>query len=391
MAIHDDFLGNTLPPTRLPAPKREDGWLAPDEVLVAAGAEGERIVSRARLIIITLLLITPTYKVIVTPESPVFFWGFWITVAAAVSAVGVHLWLKNRGYNPWLGFYSSIADVSFVTLALGLFMFLGSPLTALNSKVTFEIYFLAITAASLRYDQRIAIVAGVFAVVQYASLVLFANLNWDLHLPGLGQQYLGAYAHVDQITRIILLIAAVIISQYLVRRATRLLYLNAHDALTGVSNRRHFEEQAARDLSRSRREEEPLAIAMVDADHFKRLNDSFGHAVGDRVLKTIANVLHQGIREEDLVARYGGEEFVLCFPGATHKQVAKRLERLGRVVSDRCRFVEGLPEGTRVTISAGVAAFPIDGTEVDDLVRLADQRMLTAKRTGRDKVVSEDL
>lgn len=390
MAIHDDFLGNTLPPTRMPNPKRDDGWLAPDEVLVAAGAEGERIVSRARLVIISMLLITPTYKVLVSPESPVFFWGFWITVAAAVSAVVVHLWLKARGYRPLLGFYSSIADVSFVSLALGLFMFLGSPLTALNSKVTFEIYFLAITAASLRYDQRIAIVAGVIAVLQYSALVLFANVNWDLDLPGLGQNYLGTYSHVDQLTRIILLIAAVVISQYLVRRATRLLYLNAHDALTGVSNRRHFEEQAARDLSRSRREEEPLTIAMVDADHFKRLNDSFGHAIGDSVLECIANALHQGIREEDLVARYGGEEFVLCFPGASRDQVAKRLDRLRRVVTDRCRFIEGLPEGTRVTFSAGVAAFPIDGMEVDDLIQAADSRMLKGKREGRDKVVQDD-
>src|SRR5262245_35422075 len=117
-----------------------------------------------------LLLITPTWKIIHYPEIPIFVWGFGVTFAGALAALGIW-WLLRRGlWRPWLGFISSALDVSLVTTALITFAVVGGPLVALNSKVTFEIYFLAIVATSLRYDKRICLSVGLLAVAEYGRL-----------------------------------------------------------------------------------------------------------------------------------------------------------------------------------------------------------------------------
>src|SRR5262245_10289222 len=142
----------------------------PDRALAAAGVEGEWLVARVRLVAMVLLLITPTWKLIQYPEVPVFVWGFGVTFVAALAALAIWVTLKRGGWRPWLGYLSSTLDVSLVTTALVTFVFVGGPLVALNSKVTFEIYFLAIVATSLRYDARICVSVGVLAVMQYALL-----------------------------------------------------------------------------------------------------------------------------------------------------------------------------------------------------------------------------
>jgi hypothetical protein len=116
-------------------------WRRPDPALAAAGVEGEWLVARIRLVAMTLLLITPTWKLFQYPDVPIFITGFWVTFTAALAAVAIW-WMLRRGlWRPWLGFASSTLDVSLVTTALVTFLFVGSPLVALHSKVTFEIYF----------------------------------------------------------------------------------------------------------------------------------------------------------------------------------------------------------------------------------------------------------
>jgi hypothetical protein len=166
--------------------------------------------------------------------------GFWVTFGAALAALGIWLALRRKFWRPWLGFASSTLDVSLVTFALVTFVFVGSPLVALNSKVTFEIYYLAIIATSLRYDERICIGVGVLAVAQYAGLWAFAALRYDLNDPTYAQG-LGEYSYIDQTTRLILLTAAVMLAYAIVRRAQRLLHLAARDRLTGVYNRGQFD------------------------------------------------------------------------------------------------------------------------------------------------------
>jgi two-component system cell cycle response regulator len=171
-------------------------WARPDPALAAAGVEGEFVVARVRLFAMALLLIAPTWNITHYPDVPIYRTGFAVTLAASAAALALFLALRRGRWKPWIGFASSAFDVSMVSLALLTFLVVGSPLVALNSKVTFEIYFLAIVASSLRYDARVCLVAGALAVSQYGALWTFAASRYDLNdLPYTSQS--GPYIPVD--------------------------------------------------------------------------------------------------------------------------------------------------------------------------------------------------
>src|SRR5262249_19039690 len=181
---------------------------------------------------------------------------------------------------------------------------------------------------SLRYDARICLSVGALAVVQYGALWAFAAIRYDLGDPAYAVG-VGEHAVIDQITRLILLSAAVMLAYAIVRRAHRLLVLAARDRLTGVYNRGQFDLALAHEAERALRDGHPLTIAVLDLDHFKRINDTLGHAAGDKVLIGIAARLSQGVRSTDIVARYGGEEFAILFPQTTRDAAAGRVEAVG--------------------------------------------------------------
>jgi two-component system cell cycle response regulator len=364
-------------------------WSRPDAALTAAGVEGEWLVARVRLVVMVLLLITPTWKLIHYPDVPVFVWGFWVTFAGALAAIGIWVLLKRGLWRPWLGFVSSGLDVSLVTTALVTFVFAGGPLVALNSKVTFEIYFLAIGAMSLRYDARICTVIGTLAVLQYAALWGVLASAYDLGDPvyALG---VGVHMVIDQVTRLILLSAMVVLALALVRRAQRLLLLAAHDRLTGVYNRGQFDLVLVQEVEYARRSGRPLTIAVLDLDHFKRVNDTLGHAAGDRVLIGIAKHLSRSVRDGDFVARYGGEEFALVLPGTSRLEATARLDAL-RAELASVSLQATAEERLTVTCSIGIAELPGDGMDATVLLARADARLLAAKRAGRDRLQANDL
>jgi two-component system, cell cycle response regulator len=358
-------------------------WQRPDPALAAAGIEGEWLVARVRVAAVALLLVTPTWKIINYPEVPVFVWGFAVTLLAGIAAVAIW-WAMRRGWwQPWLGFASSTLDISLVTMALLTFVFVGSPLVALNSKVTFEIYFLAIVATSLRYDSRICVTVGLLAVAQYGALWAFAAWRYDLVDPVYAVG-VGEHAVVDQITRLILLAAAVLLSYAIVRRAHRLLHLASHDRLTGVYNRAQFDLALGHEVARARRRNGPLTLALLDLDHFKRVNDTLGHAAGDQVLVAVASRLSSGLRSSDVVARYGGEEFAVLFPETDRNTAAVRVEALRALIS--ASTITAGDRELHVTCSAGLAEFPADGANAAALIVRADMRLLAAKRAGRNRV-----
>lgn len=158
------------------------------------------------------------------------------------------------------------------------------------------------------------------------------------------------------------------------------------DGLTGISNRRHFQETLAREVERARETARPLALLLFDVDHFKRFNDTWGHPAGDAVLRHVAQTAARLLRRSDLVARYGGEEFVALLPGADRTAAAKVAENL-RAEIEKTPLPLGrpLPPGG-VTISLGVAAFPRDAPHVAGLISAADQALYRAKRSGRNRV-----
>lgn len=162
-------------------------------------------------------------------------------------------------------------------------------------------------------------------------------------------------------------------------------YRSTRDPLTGLFNRRYFEETLARELSRSARHGRPLAVVMVDLDHFKRVNDTHGHAVGDLALREVAAALQRGLRSSDVAARWGGEEFLLLLPEATVPPAAYRAEQLRLAVLRMAQEPDrGLPAD--LTISAGVAVYPLHGSDAASLLRAADAALYRAKAGGRNRV-----
>ncbi len=158
------------------------------------------------------------------------------------------------------------------------------------------------------------------------------------------------------------------------------------DPLTGLHNRRHFMKRANEETKRALRHGRCFGLLMMDVDHFKRINDGFGHQVGDDVLVMVAGTLQKTLRESDLLARFGGEEFIIGLPETGREGAA--------VLADRLRQIVGstpMPGVDRpVTISVGVACVPSPGVEtVDQLISRADAALYRAKREGRNRIVTD--
>jgi len=153
------------------------------------------------------------------------------------------------------------------------------------------------------------------------------------------------------------------------------------DALTDCSNRRAFEIQLERDLHLATRMRQPLSLIMLDIDHFKRVNDTFGHDAGDIALRTLADCMREELRGVDTAARYGGEEFAVILPAAGVEGATAVAERL------RARIEKTeVPGVGHITASFGVATFPLHATSRDQLVTTADRALYNAKHTGRNRV-----
>jgi diguanylate cyclase (GGDEF)-like protein len=158
------------------------------------------------------------------------------------------------------------------------------------------------------------------------------------------------------------------------------------DPLTGLYNRRYLNEFLPRELVRCRRSAAPLAVMLIDLDHFKRVNDSFGHEAGDVVLKAIAALLKGKVRGSDIACRYGGEEFALILPETGLDAAVRRAEVIRLAIARLVPSHAGTPLG-KVTTSLGIALFPDHGEDSDALLRAADVALYAAKGAGRDRVV----
>ena len=158
------------------------------------------------------------------------------------------------------------------------------------------------------------------------------------------------------------------------------------DALTGLYNRRYLASILEEEVKRSVRYDHPLSFIMIDIDHFKWYNDRHGHPMGDEVLRILARLLQESVRDVDTVFRYGGEEFSVLAPELDKEDVSFLAERLRKVVRDhRFPFEEEQPEGL-LTISIVVACFPVDAADGAELIHRSDQALYLAKRQGRDRV-----
>ncbi len=161
--------------------------------------------------------------------------------------------------------------------------------------------------------------------------------------------------------------------------------LSIRDPLTGLLNRRHMEESLLREISRATRTKQPLSVLMMDVDHFKHFNDTYGHEAGDHVLKEFGHLLQNQVRESDIACRYGGEEFTLILPEADCGTACEIGNRIRNAVMD-LQLVVGRKSLGRVTVSGGIAVFPADGDTIQQLLARADEALYDAKKNGRNRI-----
>lgn len=169
------------------------------------------------------------------------------------------------------------------------------------------------------------------------------------------------------------------------QRLSSIKSIAAYDTLTNLHNRRYFEEKLGVETQRSFFSGTTLSLMMVDIDHFKKVNDTFGHPAGDKILCHIASLLKNSVRKDDTVARYGGEEFVLILPGASLEVTSRIAERIRELV-EKTRFEAGQSH-FNLTVSIGICSFPTHrARSKEELVKMADLALYNAKRGGRNQV-----
>ncbi len=158
------------------------------------------------------------------------------------------------------------------------------------------------------------------------------------------------------------------------------------DPLTGLYNRRYLEESLNRELHRAKRTSRNVSVVMLDLDHFKHFNDTFGHQVGDILLKEVAGVIKSRVRAGDLACRYGGEEFSLIIAEVETEGAHKCVESIREAIKHLSLHNRGQTLGT-ITVSAGIATYPAHGVNSEDLIRVADEALYRAKKAGRDCII----
>ena len=368
-------------------------WERPEQILLDAGKEGELVIARIRVAVIGMLLLVPIAGGIeaIRAGREIHWIGFAVTAVAFVLSCGILFTVSRDQRQRWLPLATSLFDVSFITLTQLLYAYMVNPMVLLNNRLTFDTYFVALVGTCLRFDKRVALIAGLTAIAQFVCSVLLVVHHFDIATVGDVAGY-GRFQVSDQFSRVILLGAVTALDVYIVSGLQRQRRLSNADALTGAFNRRFLDHFLRHELARAARHKTALAVAMVDVDRFKQLNDNFGHAAGDRMLKHIAQTLEAAVRRTDLVARYGGEEFVVVLPESNAEQAVMRMERIRETIEgsaltlDKNRSRSSSPS-MRVTVSIGVASWAQDGEGAQELIASADRRMYEAKKLGRNRTV----
>ena len=364
----------------------------PDEIVLDIGAGGELLVARIRVVATLLLMMMPLVNLVSGGglyDSLAGFAGTGLGLALALT--WLHLAKQRRRYR-WLPFVTSTSDVSMETLVLVL-LSLQSPAASLNTVIVWSCYPLSIFATALRNDGRVTLFTGLLAIGQYGALVLWVFMTSDGN-PLVSAGY-GAVSASNQIQRLIILLVATLLTAVVVYRIQRLVMLSGTDTLTGLPNRSYLVHRVPQLIDAARASDTSISLAIIDLDHFKRINDDYGHPVGDRALRHVVVLLRNELAKDEALMRVGGEEFVMVLPRSMGP-AWERMEFLRKRVATTHFVVDeestggGIGKTCLVTFSAGLASCPSDAEEMSTLLRKADHRLMKAKQGGRNRVVARE-
>jgi len=300
---------------------------------------------------------------LVLPASAREVTGTLIISLVACAVAGILFVVPHR-IPPWG--YQAILALGTVGISVGIWV---------NGRATSDdemFYLWGVLFVFYYFSRRQAVVQMGLVAAGYAAALIAqggdlsqAAVRWLVTLGGLGVAGLVVVALRDRATR----------------QIRRLAVAARTDALTGLLDRSGFEGEFAAAASTARRAGSRVSLLMADLDHFKQVNDRFGHDAGDRALQRVAELLRDRSRAGDRAARLGGEEFALIVPDSGPEQAVRMAERLRDDV--RAAFAD---DAVPITVSVGVAVYPDDAADLTDLVRTADRGLYAAKRAGRDRV-----
>jgi diguanylate cyclase (GGDEF)-like protein len=342
------------------------------------------------------------YGVVSGLAAVVFFYqghraGLYGMLLSAVPVVyNLVLWpmIRQRKTYPWVRYLSVTIDVMGLTFYNAVDTIFTTPFVPATTAALL-LYAPVIFLASLRLDRRLIVYATALSVVTMNALFACAYPRFD---PAIASRIVSADVP-GQVYRTLYVVLAGLLMLFVPGTISRLLknqrdvyenYLESErlsmsDNLTGIANRRALEPWFARNIASAAHSGSALAVAYVDLDRFKPINDEWGHDAGDAVLREVASRLKEAVRDKDLVARVGGDEFVVALTvdesETGRRSIAETLS--ARIVESVARPIAVGDAVVTVGVSAGVAVYPDDGASMKRLIELADGRMLERKRGAR--------
>lgn len=332
--------------------------------------------------------------------TPVIFWFsrgsvtmglLLITVVFCIYNLSLHLYVLNK-IN--LERYQALLSVIDVTYLTSVYI-----LALLGHDSIPQLYYFLILVMGIRHGLTnypwIVLINGVV----YASSTILATryLGYDINTPvllnqslffiafGVMSSYIFKKEFQQQMEKEDLISELQAAYQQLCLYNAQVEELANTDPLTGLFNYRYFTDRLDKELDMAKQFNGFLSLIIIDIDHFKDFNDTYGHPVGDLALKEAARIFHQNIRDKDILCRYGGEEFLILLPGTGIDEAFKCAERIRRAVQHHTIKIDE-NQSVRITISGGVACFPLDASNGEQLLRIADEVLYSAKHRGRNKI-----
>ncbi|MEN1727236.1 MAG: GGDEF domain-containing protein [Pseudomonadota bacterium] len=353
----------------------------PDPALLEAGAGGARLVAWTRLWFWLLIGLAPGIGIVSSSgemprEVAISTAGVLVMV---VYSIVVLVWLLKRKRRPpsLEGYITSTVDITLITLTMGAVALADRHELIANSQSLWAVYLLVIITSCLRFNTCICLYMGLLTIVQYLLLMWVVVETGDVEM--------SRFDLLIQSTKVMLMVASTGLAMGIVNRGQTVVQASGFDVLTGLATRRYFDQRFGDEIARARRDDQTLSLALFDLDHFKKLNDRYGHEAGDIVLARVSRLMNRNKRSEDFLARWGGEELAMILPGANAETALKVANRMAAAL--RTTDIATGAGAVRVSVSGGVAELDRDGADEETLFAAADARVYEAKEAGRDRIV----